>query len=56
MLASIQQHPNLAHWRPDKNPRKHRAAPNAGVVLFYPGIFHRAGAVEGKVLMRRLSR
>jgi hypothetical protein len=56
MLASIQQHPNLAHWRPDKNPGKHRAAANAGVVLFQAGIFHCAGAVEGEVLVRRLSR
>jgi hypothetical protein len=56
MLAGVQQHPNLTRRRPGKNPRKHRAAPTAGVVLFRPGIFHRAGAVEGEVLMRRFAR
>ena len=55
MLAGVQQHPDLTRWRPNKNPRKHRLAANAGVVLFRSGIFHRAGAVEGEVLMRRLS-
>ncbi len=56
MLAGVQQHPNLPRRWPGKNPRKHRAAPNAGVVLFYSRIFHRAGVVEREVLVRRLGR
>ena len=56
MLTGVQQHPDLKRWRPDKNPRKHRVAANARVVLFRSGIFHCAGAVEGEVLMRMLSR
>lgn len=56
MLAGVQQHPDLTRWRPNKNPRKHRLAANAGVVLFRSGIFHRAGAVEGEVLMWRFGR
>jgi hypothetical protein len=56
MLAGVQQHPDLTRWRPNKNPRKHRAAGTAGVVLFYSSIFYRAGAVEREIPMRRLSR
>ena len=56
MLAGVQQHPDLTRWWPNKNPRKHRLAANARVVLFRSGIFHRAGAIEGEVLMRMLSR
>jgi len=56
MLTGVQQHPDLKRWRPDKNPRKHRVAANARVVLFRSGIFHCAGAVEGEVLVRRFGR
>jgi hypothetical protein len=56
MPAGVQQHPNFSVRRPGKNPRKHRAAPTARIVLFRSGIFHLAGAVEGEVLMRGLSR
>lgn len=56
MLAGVQQHPDLTRWWPNKNPRKHRLAANARVVLFRSGIFHRAGAIEGEVLMRMLTR
>ncbi len=34
MLAGVKQHPDLPLRRPGKNPRKYRAAPNAGVVPF----------------------
>ncbi|MGF6902573.1 hypothetical protein P3T22_003851 [Paraburkholderia sp. GAS348] len=56
MLAGIQQRPSLPRWRPGKDSRKHRAASNAGVVLFHSRIFHRAGAVEREVLVRKLIR
>ena len=56
MLTGVQQHPDLTRWRPDKNPRKHRVAANARVVLFRSGIFQCAGAVEFEVLRRGLSR
>ena len=56
MLTGVQQHPDLTRWRPDKNPRKHRMAANASVVLFRSGIFHCCGAVEGEVLMWRFGR
>jgi hypothetical protein len=56
MLTGVKQHPNLPRRRPGKNSRKHRAAPNAGVVLFYSRVFHRAGTVKREVLVRKLGR
>jgi hypothetical protein len=56
MLAGVKQQPNLPRRWPGKNPRKHRAASNAGVVLFYSRFFRRAGTVKREVLMRKLFR
>ena len=56
MLAGVKQNPNLARRWSGENSRKHRVAPNAGVVFFDSRVFHRAGTVKRKVLVRKLFR
>jgi hypothetical protein len=46
---------NLPRRRPGKNSRKHRAAQNTGVVLFYSRILRRADAVKREVSRKQTS-